>query len=39
MESINGQTILNGQAHLKSGYNHEDRIMKNGSTGSNSSEC
>jgi hypothetical protein len=37
MESMNGQSILNGQGHLKSNYIHEDRSMKNGSTGSNSS--
>jgi hypothetical protein len=29
---------LNGQGHLKGGYSHEDRVMKNGSTGSNSSK-
>jgi hypothetical protein len=38
MESMNGQSILNGQGHLKGNYIHEDRSMKNGSTGSNSSE-
>lgn len=37
MESMNGQAIVNGQGHLKN-YNQEDRMMKNGSTGSNSSE-
>lgn len=34
---MNGQTILNGQGHMKGGYSHEDRVMKNGS-GSNSSK-
>lgn len=38
MENMNGQTALNGQAHLKSSYSHEERGMKNGSSGSNSSE-
>lgn len=38
MESMNGQNILNGQGHLKASYIHEDRSMKNGSTGSNSSK-
>lgn len=38
MENMNGQSILNGQGHLKGNYIHEDRIMKNGSTGSNSSK-
>lgn len=35
---MNGQTIINGQGHLKGGYNHDERIMKNGSSGSNSSK-
>lgn len=38
MENMNGQAILNGQGHLKSSYSHEERIMKNGSSGSNSSK-
>ena len=38
MENMNGQTALNGQAHLKSSYSHEERGMKNGSSGSNSSK-
>ncbi|CRK92929.1 CLUMA_CG006522, isoform A [Clunio marinus] len=37
MEPMNGQTLLNGQGHLKGCYSHEDRNMKNGSSGSNSS--
>lgn len=38
MENMNGQPILNGQGHMKGNYSHEDRIMKNGSSGSNSSK-
>ena len=38
MESMNGQAVLNGQGHLKGGYSHDERIMKNGSSGSNSSK-
>lgn len=36
MDCMNGLT--NGQGHLKGSYGHDERIMKNGSNGSNSSK-
>lgn len=36
---ISGQpSLTNGQGHIKGSYGHDERIMKNGSSGSNSSK-